>query len=146
MSYLNMPNFVSTPSSMPKLEPTTHFPQVNPLAPGLKLLEIPSPWKDANITTIFEKGHSADPKNYRPVLLTFLIAKSMEHIISKQIYSHLSGNSVISQHQHGFQIGLSCETQLHEEPQAVIFLHGIWRHIKELELKGKFLEYLRQLS
>ena len=34
----------------------------------------------------------------------------------------------------------------HEEPQGVIFLHGIWRHIKNLELKGKFLEYLRQLS
>ena len=36
----------------------------------------------------------------------------MEHIISKQICSRLSGNSVISQHQYGFQRGLSCETQL----------------------------------
>ena len=34
----------------------------------------------------------------------------------------------------------------HEEPQVVIFLHGIWRTSKNLELKGKFLEYLRQLS
>ena len=64
---------------------------------------IPSAWKDANITAIFKKGHSADPKNYRPVSLTSLVAKSLEHIISKQICSHLSGNSVISQHQHGFQ-------------------------------------------
>ena len=36
----------------------------------------------------------------------------MEHIICKQICSHLGENSVISQHQHGFQRGLSCETQL----------------------------------
>lgn len=25
---------------------------------------IPSAWKDANITAILKKGHSADPKNY----------------------------------------------------------------------------------
>ena len=24
----------------------------------------------------------------------------------------------------------------HEEPQAVIFLHGIWRHIKEFGIEG----------
>ena len=36
----------------------------------------------------------------------------MEHIICKQIRSHLSRNSIISQHQHGFQRGLSCDTQL----------------------------------
>ena len=26
---------------------------------------------------------------------------------------------------------------LHEEPQAVIFLHGIWRHIKEFGIEGQ---------
>ena len=71
-----------------------------------------SAWKEANITAIFKKRHSADPKNYRPVSLTSLIAKTMEHIICKQIRSHLSRNSIISQHQHGFQRGLSCHTQL----------------------------------
>ena len=25
----------------------------------------------------------------------------------------------------------------HEEPQAMIFLHGIWRHIKEFGIKGQ---------
>ena len=25
----------------------------------------------------------------------------------------------------------------HEEPQAVIFLHGIWRHIKEFGIEGQ---------
>ena len=73
---------------------------------------LPSAWKEANITAIFNKGHSADPKNYRPVSLTSLIAKTMEHIICKQIRSHLRRNSTISQHQHSFQRGLSCDTQL----------------------------------
>ena len=26
---------------------------------------------------------------------------------------------------------------LHEEPQEVIFLHGIWRHIKEFGIEGQ---------
>ena len=34
-----MPTFDSVPSPMPKLWPINHFPQVNPLVPGLKLLE-----------------------------------------------------------------------------------------------------------
>ena len=59
--------------------------------------------------------------------LSSLIAKSMEHITSKQICSHLSGNSVISQQQHGFQKGLSCETQLItviHEWASVLNIHG----------------------
>ena len=39
MSSLCVPNFDSVPSSMPKLQPINHFPQVNPLVPGVKLLE-----------------------------------------------------------------------------------------------------------
>ena len=39
MSSLCVPNFDSAPSSMPKLQPINHFPQVNPLVPGVKLLE-----------------------------------------------------------------------------------------------------------
>ena len=40
MSSLRVTNFDSVPSSVPKLQPIIHFPQVNPLVPGLKLLEI----------------------------------------------------------------------------------------------------------
>ena len=36
----------------------------------------------------------------------------MEHIVYCQISRHLSTNRIISPHQHGFQPGLSCETQL----------------------------------
>ena len=28
-------------------------------------------------------------------------------------------------------------TRYHEEPQEVIFLHGIWRHIKEFGIEGQ---------
>ena len=52
------------------------------------------------------------PKNYRPVSLTSLTSKVMEHIVYCQISRHLSINRISSPHQHGFQRGLSCETQL----------------------------------
>ena len=51
-------------------------------------------------------------KNYRPVSLTSLTSKVMEHIVYCQISRHLSINRISSPHQHGFQRGLSCETQL----------------------------------
>ena len=38
MSSLCVPNFNLVPSSIPKLLLIFHFPQANPLAPGLKLL------------------------------------------------------------------------------------------------------------
>ena len=40
MSSLYVLNFNSAPSSMPKLQPIIHFPQVNSLVPGLKLLQV----------------------------------------------------------------------------------------------------------
>ena len=61
---------------------------------------------------------------WRPVSLTFLVAKSVEHIVSKEICSHLSA---ISQHQDGLQRGLSCETQLItviHEWASVLNIHG----------------------
>ena len=33
----------------------------------------------------------------------------------------------------------------HEEPQAVIFLHGIWRHIKEFGIEGQIPRILHRL-
>ena len=73
---------------------------------------LPFAWKLANICAIFKKGCKADPKNYRPVSLTFLTSRVREHIVSCQISWHLSTNCIISPQQHGFQRGLSCETQL----------------------------------
>ena len=32
---------------------------------------------------------------------------------------------------------LHFSTLEHEEPQGVIFLHGIWRHIKEFGIEGQ---------
>ena len=88
---------------------------------------LPYAWKLATICTIFKKGRKANPKNYRPVSLTSLTSKVMERMVSCQMSQHLSTNHIISLHQHGFQRGLSCETQLITaiyEWASVLNVHG----------------------
>ena len=52
------------------------------------------------------------PVNYRPISLTSVCCKVMEHIIYHSIMSHLEKNNIINSFQHGFRSGHSCTTQL----------------------------------
>jgi len=74
--------------------------------------ELPQDWKSAFITPIFKKGKRSDPLNYRPISLTSIICKSLEHILVSQIMKHLETNNIICRNQFGFRSGHSCETQL----------------------------------
>ena len=51
---------------------------------------------------------------YRPVSLTCLCCKILEHIILSYMPKSLATNDIINSKQHGFRKGLSCETQLVE--------------------------------
>jgi hypothetical protein len=74
--------------------------------------QVPNDWRNANITAIFKKGSKVDPSNYRPVSLTSVVCKIMEHIIFSQVVKHLNDNNILVHYQHGFRSGHSCETQL----------------------------------
>ena len=50
--------------------------------------------------------------NYRPISLTCIVCKILEHIISTNMYQHLEDNHIICRQQHGFRKRYSCETQL----------------------------------
>ena len=52
------------------------------------------------------------PVNYRPISLTSVCCKVMEHIIFNSIMSHLEKNNILNSFQHGFRSGHSCTTQL----------------------------------
>ena len=73
---------------------------------------LPSDWKDANVTPIFKKGEQYEPANYRPVSLTSVCCKVLEHILTSTIMDHLERHGVLCQQQHGFRKRRSCETQL----------------------------------
>ena len=74
--------------------------------------DIPQEWKSAFVTPIFKKGKRYDPSNYRPVSLTSVVCKTLEHILVSQIMKHLETNSILCNNQYGFRARRSCESQL----------------------------------
>ena len=63
---------------------------------------LPQDWLTANNTPAFKKGDSNKPSNYRPISLTSICCKIMEHIIFSFIMNHLNNNNIISPCQHAY--------------------------------------------
>ena len=61
---------------------------------------------------ICKKGEKYDPANYRPVSLTCICCKTLEHIIVSNINRHLASESILAECQRGFRSQRSRETQL----------------------------------
>ena len=73
---------------------------------------LPDVWLAAYVAPIFKKGSTCLPENYRPVSLTCVVCKLMEHIVCSHIRDHLDQHGILSKLQHGFRAMHSCETQL----------------------------------
>ena len=74
--------------------------------------EIPKEWSLANICPLFKKSDRSLACNYRPVSLTCVPCKLLEHIVCSNIMAHLDGYKLLSDRQHAFKKRHSCETQL----------------------------------
>ena len=73
---------------------------------------VPSDWKIAHVVPVFKKGDRSNPCNYRPISLTSIVSKVLEHILSSHIMKHLESNGILHSCQHGFRHNRSCESQL----------------------------------
>ena len=73
---------------------------------------VPDDWKMAHVVPIFKKGDKCKASNYRPVSLTAICSKVMEHILHSNIMGHFEHHSILTDAQHGFRSKRSCETQL----------------------------------
>ena len=73
---------------------------------------VPSAWKKALITPVFKKGVRTDPTNYRPISLTSIPCKVLEHIIYSHIMSHLEHHNILTNIQFGFRQKRSADLQL----------------------------------
>ena len=51
--------------------------------------QMPSDWLRANVVPIFKKGDKHNPSNYRPISLTSMCCKVMEHILCHSIMKHI---------------------------------------------------------
>ena len=65
--------------------------------------EIPKEWSLANISPLFKKGGRSLACNYRPVSLTCVPCKLLEHIVCSNIMAHLDEHRLLSEKQHVFR-------------------------------------------
>ena len=73
---------------------------------------MPDVWSTAWITPVFKKGAKFDAANYRPVSLTCVPCKLLEHIIVSHMRGHIDRWSLVHPNQHGFTKKRHCESQL----------------------------------
>ena len=73
---------------------------------------VPDDRRQANVAPVFKKGETYDAANYRPVSLTCICCKTLEHIIVSHMNKHLAFESILADCQHGFRSQRPCETQL----------------------------------
>ena len=107
----------SGPESIPNIVLKTCSTQLAPAITHIFNLSVntgvlPEDWRNANITPIFKKGNKHEAANYRPVSLTSVCCKTLEHIICRHILNHLDKHHILTSLQHGFRSGHSCESQL----------------------------------
>ena len=76
--------------------------------------EVPEDWKTAHVTPVFKNGKRTVAANYRPISLTCIACKLMEHIIVSAVMRHTNKNNILYDLQSGFREKKSCETQLLE--------------------------------
>ena len=111
------PNKASGPDELPACVLKETSPQISAVVTVIFQQSyeqgiLPSEWSNANISAIYKKGDKSTPSNYRPVSLTCILCKTMEHVVTSQIHQHLERHGILHPNQHGFRKGLSCETQL----------------------------------
>ena len=111
------PNKASGPDSIPARILKELADEIAPLLTiifnkSLEQGEVAADWRKANVTAIYKKGNKYEPSIYRPVSLTSLCCKLQEHILVRNILSHLEEHAILTDCQHGFRAWRSSETQL----------------------------------
>ena len=113
------PNKAAGPDGIPSRFLKEFSEQISPgltlvMQASLKQSTIPDDWRHALVAPVFKPGKNDKSKasNYRPISLTSISCKIMEHIIHSNIMSHFDNTQILTDTQHGFRKHRSCESQL----------------------------------
>ena len=94
------PNKVAGPD---EIKPSVLKALRNEIAPVIQLIferslateVLPSDWTKANVSPVYKKGDKSDPANYRPISLTCILCKVMEHIIASNLTRYLDKHEIL---------------------------------------------------
>lgn len=81
---------------------------------------LPQDWKIGNVVPLRKSGPRNSVSNCRPISLTSVCCKILEHVLYSSIYRHLQNNTFFVDYQHGFRVEHSCSTQLIEFSHDVL--------------------------
>jgi hypothetical protein len=56
---------------------------------------VPSDWRTAHVSPVYEKGQKYNSENYRPISLTCICCKLLEHLFVKHIMSHADTHNIL---------------------------------------------------
>ena len=62
---------------------------------SLNTSTLPEDWLTANITPVYKKGGRSIPSNYRPISLSSVCSKVMEHIVFHSITQHVQHYGIL---------------------------------------------------
>jgi hypothetical protein len=77
---------------------------------SLQKRKLPDEWKMAHVVPIHKGGDKTVCSNYRPVSLTSIVCKTLEHIVLHNLNKYF--DQILCENQHGFRKKLSCNSQL----------------------------------
>ena len=64
---------------------------------------ISNDWKTANVAPVFKTREKNQPEKYRPVSLTSVMCKLLEHIVCSDIMRHADTHRILTDARHGFR-------------------------------------------
>ena len=74
--------------------------------------QLPEDWGRTKKTPALNKGNIWQAETYRPVSVTFICCKLLEHKVCRHLNDHLDQHNLLSRLQYGFRTRQLCESQL----------------------------------
>ncbi|KAI8516837.1 hypothetical protein Bbelb_054180 [Branchiostoma belcheri] len=90
-----------TPNLLRRVADSISVPLTNLFNMSLSLGQVPSRWKEANVTPVHKGGSRHAPNNYRPIFLLNIIPKVLENLVNKRLMEHI--RPMLTTHRSGFR-------------------------------------------